>query len=319
MKTMKTLILIITISVLLAGCISTDSKAQSKTTFYPITDYQISGSGPDTLLLIPCMSCRWNEWETFMERNKEKYTMFAITVPGFGGTPVPELPKDSYDKAIWREHLMNSISAFIDKQGIKQATIVGHSWGTQLAIQVAAKRKDVFTKVIVVDGTIESSSVIPTDEKERIRQIKEIEEYGKTLTVDPEAWRKFNKTIYQYDKDTIRNEDVDWALKLHGSFMATSKVALIQYWRENFIVNLDSYLLKIKVPILNIQSFVGKNQEKQRENYFAKLKTIGNPSNVTTVIFYDTYHFIMQHRPETLEHSIHAFIKDKELKEEYRF
>ncbi|WP_298759673.1 alpha/beta hydrolase [uncultured Psychroserpens sp.] len=301
------------------GCKSVAANNNLHNTFYPITDYNISGSGPDTLLLIPCMSCRWNEWETFMEKNKEKYTMFAITIPGFGGTPEPKLLINDYDDAIWRGQLMQSISAFIDENGIKQATVVGHSWGVQLAIQIAAIRADVFKKVIAVDGTIESTSVIPKDENERIRQIKEIEEYGQFLAEDPEEWRKFNRATYQYNKDTLRKEDVDWALKLHGSFMATSKVALIQYWRENLIVDLDFYLHKIKVPILNIQSFAGKNQEKQKEKYFGKLQAVGNPANVTTVILYDTYHFIMQHRPEILDQCIWAFIKDIELKKEYRF
>ncbi len=317
---MNTFINFISISLILfTGCKSAAANDHFQEVLYPITDYSISGSGSDTLLLIPCMSCRWNEWESFMERNGERYTMFAITIPGFGGTPVPQLPTGSYEDAIWRNHLMQSISTFIDEKGIKEATVVGHSWGTQLAIQIAAIRNDIFKKVIAVDGGIESTSMIPTDEKERIRQIKEIEEYGQSLAADPEAWRKFNKATYQYNKDTLLKNDVEWALKLHGSFMATSKVALIQYWRENLIVDLDSYLHELKIPVLNIQSFVGKNQEEQKERHYAELREVGNPTNVTTVILFDTYHFIMQHRPEILDHCTWAFVKNLELKEEYRF
>lgn len=180
MKTNRLLILLIFIS----GSLSAVANGAFRDTIYPITDYHIAGSGSDTLLLIPCMSCRWNEWETFMERNQDRYTMFAITVPGFGGTPVPDLPTDDYHSAVWRDHLMQSISAFIDEHKIKQATVVGHSWGTQLAVQIAAIRADVFTRVIAVDGGIESTSMIPKDEMERIQKIKKVEAYGQTLGTD---------------------------------------------------------------------------------------------------------------------------------------
>lgn len=303
---------------LLTGSKAISAQSTLEDTLSGITDYHIAGSGPDTLLLLPCMSCRWNEWETFMQRNQERYTMYAVTVPGFGGTLVPDLTTGNYHVPIWRNNLMKALSNFIDQHHIKGAIVVGHSWGTQLAIQLAATRPDVFTKVIAVDGGIESTSMIPEDETERIRKIKSIEEYGRSLAADPGAWRNFNKVTYQY-RDTIRKEDVEWALKLHGSFMATSKVALIQYWRENLIVDLDAYLHRLNIPILNIQSFIGKNQQEQKRKHLAELRAVGNPKHVKTVILYDTYHFIMQHRPAILDHCIKAFINDQELEEEFRF
>src|SRR5215510_12834629 len=69
--------------------------AQAQTKYSPIPEYKRVGRGTQTLLLIPCMSCRWNEWEEFMERNQAKYTMYAVTIPGYGGTPVPDLSKDT--------------------------------------------------------------------------------------------------------------------------------------------------------------------------------------------------------------------------------
>jgi len=50
------------------------------------------GTGTTHVVLIPCHSCDWRAWETFMERNKARYTMHAVTLSGMGGTP--PLPLD---------------------------------------------------------------------------------------------------------------------------------------------------------------------------------------------------------------------------------
>ena len=73
------------------------------------------GTGETTLLLIPCMSCRWKSWEPFMLRNKEKYTMFAVTLPGFGGTQLPDIPMNT-DAPLWHENAVNALSDLLDRE-----------------------------------------------------------------------------------------------------------------------------------------------------------------------------------------------------------
>ena len=51
------------------------------------------GEGDTHLLLVPGLLCDWTVWESFMERNAERYTMHAVTLPGFGGTEPPPEPE----------------------------------------------------------------------------------------------------------------------------------------------------------------------------------------------------------------------------------
>ena len=151
----------------------------------------IQGEGDINLILIPCMSCRWNEWEEFMERNKDQYKMFAVTIAGYGGTPTPDLPMNS-DKTPWRDYAISGLSQLIDQYDLKEAIVVGHSWGAMLAIQLASARKDVITKVISVDGSIESTTWTPDTRDERLKQANQVIADNAEKLSNAEEWFKFN-------------------------------------------------------------------------------------------------------------------------------
>ena len=275
----------------------------------------IQGNGATNLLLIPCMSCRWNEWEEFMERNAGKYKMFAVTLPGYGGTPAPDLPENMAGSP-WRDNVMTGLSALIDEYKLKQVIVVGHSWGTMVAIQLAALRKDVVTKVIALDGSIESTSWTPSSNEEKLEQANAVvRKYGTKLK-NAEEWSKFNGAGVgnTYGRtDSVTTEAMLYKIKLIAGFMATDRAAMIQYWRENLLIDLTFYLHQISVPILDIQSFTGKDQKNQKEQHLNVLKLAEAPANVHSLFMYDTKHFIMYHRPLQLDCIIEDFLSDKPL------
>lgn len=273
------------------------------------------GEGSETLLLIPCMSCRWNEWQEFMERNQEKYRMFAITVPGYGGTPFPDLPKNT-EKTPWRNYLIEGLSELIDAQEMEKVIVVGHSWGTMVATQLAAVRKDKVKNLIIVDGSMESTTwVKPTVEERLVQANTFIQEWQPKLN-NAEEWAKFNgasvgSTLGK--TDSVSTERMLVRIKLLTSFMATDRTAMLQYWRENMLIDLTGYLHQIEVPILDIQAFSGKDQKGQKAQHLADLATANAPKNIQNVFMYDTKHFVMYHRPSQLDCLIEDFIKGKPL------
>ena len=61
------------------------------------------GTGPVDLVLIPGLACDWRVWEDFLQRNARRYTMYAVTLPGFGGAPAefdPDEPTPLLDDAV---------------------------------------------------------------------------------------------------------------------------------------------------------------------------------------------------------------------------
>lgn len=275
-----------------------------------LPEVAIQGAGDTTLLLIPCMSCRWNEWEEFMARHEDKFKMYAVTFPGYGGTPAPDLPKNT-EGTPFRDYILAGLSELIEEQKMENVVIVGHSWGTMVGIQAAAQNNKKVIKVISVDGTIESTSWVPDNKEEQLAQANSvIETYGPQLA-EADAWAKFNGLGSLAKKETFTREEVLQQLKLKGSFMATDRSTMLQNWRENMLTNLTAALHKIAVPILDIQSFSGSKQSDQKASHLSDLQSAGAPENVQNVFMYDTKHFIMYHRPEALDCMILDFIYGK--------
>src|SRR5262249_3432161 len=51
------------------------------------------GRGPIPMILLADVGEDWTLYKSFMERNAGRYTMYAVTLPGSGGTPPPPKPE----------------------------------------------------------------------------------------------------------------------------------------------------------------------------------------------------------------------------------
>ena len=311
-RMMRALAVLVCLAVL---CITSLGQAEGRSSRapYPIPEYKKVGEARETLLLIPCMSCRWNEWEEFMERNKTRYTMYSVTIPGFGGTPVPQLARGT-NTTPWTDNAVSALSQFIDDHKLKDVTVVGHSWGSLISIQLASKRPDSVKRVIAVDGSVENTTWAPAAPEERLAQARQIVEVWSKKFEDAEEWRQFNGVRRSIPlKDSVPIDSVVQLLKLHGSFMATPKEVLLEYWRENVLVDVTRLTKSLRIPIFQIKCLQGDDQEGQRTKHLDAMKRAGVLSQVRTVFFRDTTHFVMFHRPRQLDEAVSRFIQGEDV------
>ncbi|MCB9297695.1 MAG: alpha/beta hydrolase [Lewinellaceae bacterium] len=210
----------------------------------------------------------------------------------------------------------NGETKLIDQYGLQEITAVGHSWGSMVAVQLAAKRPDVIKRLINVDGSIESTSWTPDDQEERLAQAGQVIQDWEPKLRNAEEWSKFNGAAVGLtlgNKDSVSTETMLTRIKLLSGFMATDREAMLQYWRENPLIDLTADLQKLSIPVLDIQSFTGADQKGQKEQYLETLRAAGAPAGVKAVFMYDTKHFIMYHRPAELDCLIESFIAGKEV------
>lgn len=279
----------------------------------PLPEIERSGTGPVTVLLIPCMSCRWRSWDTFLERNQSAYTMYAITVPGFGGTPLPDLPRDT-EGTPWRDNLLNGLSRLIVDENLRDIVLIGHSWGTMVSVQLAARLPARISSLISVDGSI-TSPWVPDTRDERLAEARRTEEEWGTKLADAEEWRLFNgggDTLAPPEAPTMERQR---SVLYHGMFMATDRTALLQYWRENLLIDLSAELRALKLPILDLRAIRGGDMEHQRKQHLEVMAAERSPSNVKTVFLYDTSHFVMEHRPELFDRIVADFVAGREIQD----
>jgi len=81
---------------------------------------------------------------------KDKCRVVALDLPGFGESDIPNEPWDSFNYAEF-------IKIFIDKIGIKDIILFGHSHGGRISIILSSKYDNLIKKLILID----SAGLIP--------------------------------------------------------------------------------------------------------------------------------------------------------------
>jgi pimeloyl-ACP methyl ester carboxylesterase len=113
------------------------------------------GSGSKSMILIPGLGFSGNVLNGFMEKFSGEYRMYAVTLPGFGGTPAPPCPpeKTSLGEQTWTNAALGAIEKLIEEEKLKDPVVVGH-WltGTQLALRLAMKHPGKIKGVILLSG-----------------------------------------------------------------------------------------------------------------------------------------------------------------------
>jgi pimeloyl-ACP methyl ester carboxylesterase len=97
--------------------------------------YHTSGKGPD-LILLHGLGANLYCWQHLIPILKSRYRVWALDLPGFGGSS--KLPREHYglDEQVQR------LLQFMDRHEINQTYIVGNSMGGNIALWLALKHPD---------------------------------------------------------------------------------------------------------------------------------------------------------------------------------
>jgi pimeloyl-ACP methyl ester carboxylesterase len=100
--------------------------------------------------------------------------------------------------------------------------------------------------------------------------------------------------------------------------MATSRTAVLQYWRENLLRDLNPILAALTVPVLDVRAISASDPDPEgaRAAYVASMAGLNLPPGSRTVFFYNTGHFVQEDRTALLEQAIVAFTQDKAVTDE---
>lgn len=109
-------------------------------------NYEVRGEGQPVLLLHG-WGANIKLFDGLMNLLATKYRVYALDMPGFGGSEEPPCPwcVDDYT---------DFVLYFIEEQGIKEATLLGHSFGGRVIIKMLSRQNLPFTplRVILVDA-----------------------------------------------------------------------------------------------------------------------------------------------------------------------
>jgi pimeloyl-ACP methyl ester carboxylesterase len=111
-----------------------------------LISYNQSGTGERTVIFLHGWRSQKEVWSGVVSRIKdERLRIYSVDLPGFGRSPVP---KNSWTVGDYAE----MVKGFIEKLGLKNIVIVGHSFGGRVGIKLAAKYPSIISKLVLVDA-----------------------------------------------------------------------------------------------------------------------------------------------------------------------
>lgn len=265
---------------------------------------EMRGKGPIQFVLIHCAGCDWRSWETFMERNRDRYTMHAVTLPGLGGTKPIAVPKDARGTPMLDAYAAG-VARYIRENKLKKPVIVGHSMGAVVTLKIALDHPGLASKIFLVDwGAINPASLVRSEE-EKIKQGEK--RRAETLAMTDEA---FSAQWSSRAPSMIGN--AERAPVYADMFGKINRASSAQLSYEMASYDLRPRLHEIKIPAGAAWAIAADEKPEERRRQ-AQEVTRGLP-NLQLVFFENTGHWIMEERIAEFDRLIADFVAGRKLK-----
>jgi len=269
-----------------------------------VAHVETRGDGPTTLVLIPGLSCDWTVWADFMDAHGDRYTMHAVTLPGFGGHEAPGIEDDAKGAPLM-DHALEAIANHIRGMDGARPIVMGHSMGGALAYRLAIEHPNLIAGAIAVDAP----PAIPLGpqaltEGERRRLIDEV--IAPALRAQPaSAWQ-----AQQAAQIRAMVADEDRAAELIEMANKTPADIAVRYAIELYREDLRAELARVSRPVLAIAALhddardAGVDADTMRAVWD---RQVGALEGVELVTILDARHFVMDDQPELFAEAVRRF------------
>ena len=239
---------------------------------------EAQGDSGRTLLFLHGWRSSAQVWQGIIERFKdlkiERLTIYALDLPGFGGSQVPKLPMTVGDYA-------DVVAEFIRKLELKDVIVIGHSFGGRVGIKLASAHPELISKLVLADS---AGFVMDTSKKNFYRSAAKI---AKPF-FKPAFMQGLRKKIYQ----KISAEDYVATPELQKTFVNVVSE------------DLSADMQNIKCPTLIIS---GENDADTPVSFGKKMNSLIRNSQF--VILKNAGHFSFLDRPEEFAGVLKDFIR----------
>lgn len=285
----------------------------------PFPHVEVMGRGPTQMILIPGLYVDWSMYEDFMIRNQDEFTMYAVTLPGFGGSgPPPESSEDMFSDQLWLQNAERALLDMMRERDIEFPVLVGHSLGAHVAVRVAAKHKDRIGAVVVLD----TLNAVPMPGYEPGTSPTQDE---RKVLVDT-RWATAMRNVGELTWQTQTNGNFRMQMKNitraeHFGEMAGSvpRDVAQRYFLEMASRDLSDDFRTIGVRTLVIGALPLDNTasgdpRSLRLNWMTFQNIARENEDVTLIYFEDCNHFITEDEPRLLDETIEAFLLGQPVK-----
>lgn len=296
-----------------AAPVPAESAAVAAPAITPLAHVETRGTGPVQMILLPSAGCDWTVWDSFMTRNAQKYTMHAVTLPGFGGGPLPPAePRETIEKAPWLANAEAAVLQLMTEKGIEKPVIMGHQLGGHLALRLAAGHGDKLRAAITIEGWPayplgDLGKVITREERMNI-VLNQFEPWFKEMS--PQMWSDQQRQMSgSFTHKPARSAQI-------GEMMASQpKDALGRYILEYSAADMTDLLPNIGCPTVAIMCVPDDITDETVRDALrtAQLDAFRNAANTDVVYFEGPRTFVMDETPVPLDINVDAFLTGKPM------
>lgn len=269
------------------------------------------------MVLIPGLSCDWSVWESFMTRNADRYTMHAVTLPGFGKSEAPPLSEHSMVMdAVWLDNAVAAVMRLIEEKQLEKPVLMGHAMGGHLVFRIVTRNPGRFRAGISLDGAPAFPLGPKASDLNSRRAYVEETLKRRWASEDPKQYRpKVIESAATMVKDRKRAEEI-------GSMMAdTPREVAHRYMLELMSADITHEVPNIDCPMLAIgarsddpRARAVQTLDDVREFWSKTVKATKAPGIST--VFDNTRHFIMDEAPEQLDRVVRKFLAGEPIDEQ---
>lgn len=276
------------------------------------------GRGAHPMVLIPGIGFGDDVWNEFMERHRDEYTMYAVTLPGFGGTAPLPMPAEgvAYAETPWIRSAEQGILALLDRARLGRVTLVAH-WAvaSQIALRLALEHPERIARVVLVSGVLKSYYEQPPGMEhwtlEQRARFAEGMSQRWFRTVTRQTWDDNNFMPYDYAVNPRRG------LFLWREAQAPALPVWIRYLLEWYAMDLTSRLADLRVPVLVIRPGLDDPQwyVEPGRNYMVNLthdswRGAPDTPRIRFVTIPGSRLFIQYDQPEALDRELRRFLAE---------
>ena len=285
-------------SLLLACAVS--AHASSNAT--PIIETQVTGSGPDVILIPGLMSDArvWQETATQLESH---YTVHRISIAGFGQTPLNTELRNSFS-----EPVSNALHQYIEQNTGSNTAVVGHSLGAFLGYQLALQGNEQVSCAVAVDGVPFFSALVTmtpgmTAEQAQPHAEQMLQGYQQ-LSVE----MMVQQTQMGLDRQTQSSQGQELIMSMaEGSDPKTVGRAMY----ELMITDLRPELPHLQTPVLQMAA-IGALPASQHEMALSQYQQqVSGSNHVSLLEFNQAHHFVMWDQPEAFMQATQNFMEEQ--------
>jgi pimeloyl-ACP methyl ester carboxylesterase len=276
------------------------------------------GTGPRTMVLIAGMGFGDQTWDEFAKPFEAEYTMYAVTLPGFGGTaPLPLPPEPArFGTTPWIQSSIDAIRTLVDSLGRRDVVLVAH-WAvaTQIGLRLAIELPDRFTRLVLLSGSLrlrpDAFPGMRLDTPALRRQTVEGMASQWFRTVTRRTWDDNNFMPYDYAMNPRRG------LWLWREAAEPGLTVWVRYMLEYYATDLTPDLPRLRVPTLVILPDFDDPTfyvDDPRNNYMrqfvtASWKDVALPDLVQQHVVHGTRLFVHLDKPAEVQKLVREFLR----------